>query len=70
MSLRRMLLISLVIILAFLLIGPFLIPILPLTDTLPAEQLADPDSRFIEVDGLQVHYKTAGVGARPLESLP
>jgi len=62
MSLRRMLLISLVIILAFLLIGPFLIPILPLTDTLPAEQLADPDSRFIEVDGLQVHYKTAGTG--------
>jgi len=62
MSLRRMLLISLVIILAFLLIGPFLIPILPLTDTLPAEQLADPDSQFIEVNGLRVHYKTAGTG--------
>jgi pimeloyl-ACP methyl ester carboxylesterase len=57
-----MLLISLVIILAFLLIGPFLIPTLPLTNTLPAEQLADPDSRFIEVDSLQVHYKTAGTG--------
>ena len=62
MSLRRMLLISLVIILAFLLIGPFLIPILPLTDTLPAEQLADPDSQFIEVNGLRVHYKTARTG--------
>jgi len=62
MSLRRLLLISLVIILAFLLIGPFLIPILPLTDTLPAEQLADPDSQFIEVNGLRVHYKTAGTG--------
>jgi len=62
MSLRRLLLISLVIILAFLLIGLFLIPILPLTDTLPAEQLADPDSQFIEVDGLRVHYKTAGTG--------
>jgi pimeloyl-ACP methyl ester carboxylesterase len=62
MSLRRILLISIVIILAVLLVGPFLIPVPPLTDTLPAEQLADSDSRFIEIEGLRVHYKTAGVG--------
>jgi pimeloyl-ACP methyl ester carboxylesterase len=43
-----------------LLVGPFLIPVPPLKDTVPPEQLADPDSRFIAVDGLKVHYKMAG----------
>jgi len=31
-------------------------------DTLPVEQLADPDSQFVDVDGLSVHYKVAGQG--------
>ena len=44
------------------LIGPFLIPVPPLKDTVPPRQLADPDSRFVEVNGLQVHYKQAGQG--------
>lgn len=26
---------------------------------LPPEQLADPDSRFLDVDGVRVHYKEA-----------
>ena len=30
--------------------------------TLPIEQLADPDSLFVDVRGLQVHYKVAGQG--------
>ena len=50
------------VILTFILIGPFLIPVPPLEDTVPAEQLADPDSKFIEVNGLNVHYKTFGQG--------
>ncbi len=36
---------------------PFLIPIPSLTDTLPSKQLADPDSIFIDVNGLEVHIK-------------
>jgi hypothetical protein len=32
----------------------------PSVDTLPPEQLADPDSRFISIDGIQVHYKQTG----------
>lgn len=28
----------------------------------PAAALADPDSRFVDVDGVQVHYKQAGTG--------
>lgn len=43
-------------------IGPFLVPITPLADTVSPEQLADPDSRFITVDGIRVHYKQYGQG--------
>lgn len=50
------------IILALVLIGPFLIPVPPLENTVPAETLADADSQFIEVNGLNVHYKKFGGG--------
>jgi pimeloyl-ACP methyl ester carboxylesterase len=49
-------------ILALLLIGPFLVPIPPLDHTVPPEQLADPESRFLEISDLQVHYKMTGEG--------
>lgn len=45
-----------------LLIGPFLVPVPPLKDTVPPEELADPDSRFIELHGIRVHYKEQGAG--------
>jgi len=38
------------------------VPVPPLTDTVPAGQLADPDSKFIKVNGLNVHYKEIGQG--------
>jgi pimeloyl-ACP methyl ester carboxylesterase len=41
---------------------PFLIPVPRLTDTLPVEDVADPDSHFIEIEDLQVHYKISGEG--------
>lgn len=46
------------------LVGPFLVPVPPLRDTAPTEQLADPDSRFAVVgaDGVTLHYKIAGSG--------
>ena len=40
-----------------LLIAPLLYPVAPLTGTVPERALADPDSRFVEVNGLTVHYK-------------
>lgn len=43
-------------------LGPFLVPVPPLEDTVPPRELADPDSQFITVNGIQVHYKTAGSG--------
>ena len=60
--LGRILLIILAVLLVVLLVGPFLVPVPPLEDTVPLEQLADPDSHFVEVNGIQVHYKTAGEG--------
>ena len=44
-------------ILAVLLVGPFLVPVPPLEGTVPPEQLADEDSRFMSVNGIRVHYK-------------
>jgi pimeloyl-ACP methyl ester carboxylesterase len=48
--------------LIILLVGPFLVPIPPQEGALSPQDLVDPDSRFIEVNGLQVHYKQAGQG--------
>ncbi len=45
-------------------VGPFLVPVPPLEGTLPASALADADSRFMAVDGVQLHYRTDGT-ARP-----
>ncbi|MCA2001364.1 MAG: alpha/beta hydrolase [Chloroflexi bacterium] len=50
------------VLLLFLLVGPYLIPIPPLEGTKPIEELADPDSRFIEINGITVHYKMYGKG--------
>jgi pimeloyl-ACP methyl ester carboxylesterase len=38
------------------------IPNSPLKDTLPPRELADPDSQFIEINGLDIHVKTMGQG--------
>jgi len=45
-----------------LLIVPLLFPVAPLTGTVPERELAGPDSRFVEVNGLTVHYKETGQG--------
>ncbi|HQA81171.1 MAG TPA: alpha/beta hydrolase [Methanoregulaceae archaeon] len=44
------------------LIGPLVYPVPPLTGTLPERDLADPDSRFGEINNLTVHYKESGQG--------
>lgn len=48
--------------LAVILIGPFLIPIPPLEGTLPPQQLADPDSQYMRIGDVDLHYKKAGTG--------
>jgi pimeloyl-ACP methyl ester carboxylesterase len=43
-------------------VGPLVVPVRPLDGLVPPQQLADPDSKFMEVDGLKFHYKEAGEG--------
>ena len=45
-----------------LLIAPLLYQVPPLAGTMPERELADPDSRFVEVNGVTVHYKETGEG--------
>ncbi|MGB9177072.1 MAG: alpha/beta hydrolase [Methanoregula sp.] len=45
-----------------LIIAPLLYPVPPLTGTVTERELADPDSRFVEVNGVTVHYKEMGQG--------
>ena len=65
---RRHLLLLLGGLLFLLLVGPFLVPVPPLTDTRPAHELAGPDSHFITIpwdglaDGLELHYRQVGGG--------
>ncbi len=46
-----------------LLIGPFLVPVPELEDTVPVRELADADSHFVDIEGISVHYKLAGDAA-------
>jgi len=60
--LLRAMLILLGVLLLLVLVVPLLIPIPSLEGTVPVEQLADPDSRFADLNGVKVHYKVAGEG--------
>ena len=50
------------ILLIILFVGPFLIPVPVLKEVVSPDRLADPDSKFIQVNGLKVHYKIYGQG--------
>lgn len=56
----RVLAILVVLAVFLVLVGPFFVPVPALRNTLSPQQLADPDSRFIDVNGLNVHYKSMG----------
>lgn len=60
--LKRFLVVVSSIILLVVLVGPFLVPIPALKGTLSERDLADPDSKFVDVNGLSVHYKEMGTG--------
>jgi pimeloyl-ACP methyl ester carboxylesterase len=59
---KRNLAIAVGIILLIVVVGPLIVPIPPINETLPPKALAGPDSLFIEIDGVEVHYQTAGDG--------
>ena len=51
-----------ILVLLVVLVGPLILPIPPLPEPIATADLADPDSRFIDVNSIQVHYKIAGSG--------
>ncbi len=61
---QKNLLTALAILLLLLAVGPFLIPVPPLQGLKPPRALADPDSQFITVEGVEIHYKEQGTGPR------
>jgi pimeloyl-ACP methyl ester carboxylesterase len=52
--------VAIVVLLLLILVVPFLIPIPPLEDVVPVQELGDPDSNFVEIDGVDFHYKVEG----------
>jgi pimeloyl-ACP methyl ester carboxylesterase len=58
----RILLITLGVLILAALIVPFFIPVPPLTGSRSIEELADPDSQFVDVNGQKIHYKIVGSG--------
>lgn len=58
----RFIAITLAVLLIILLIAPLLVPVAQLEGTLPETALADSDSRFIQINGINVHYKQMGSG--------
>jgi pimeloyl-ACP methyl ester carboxylesterase len=59
---RVALLILLVLLVCCLLLGPLVAPAAEVQGTVSVEELAEPDSLFIDLDGLLVHYKILGQG--------
>ncbi len=49
-------------VIALAMLVPLLVPIPSLEGTVPSAQLADADSRFIELAGVDIHYKMTGAG--------
>ena len=43
-------------------VGPFLVPVPELGNQSSEKELADPDSKFIEINNIMVHYKETGEG--------
>lgn len=63
---KKFFLYSTVFFLLICLVGPFLIPVADRPDAVTERELADPDSRFVNVLGYDLHYKEMGEGGRVL----
>lgn len=61
-TVRKLLIAILLFLILAALVGPFLVPVPPLTDTVSYKELADAGSKFIDINGLSVHYKEMGRG--------
>ena len=58
----KIFLITIAVVVILIGVGPFLIPVPPLENSATPQELAGPDSRFIELEGLSIHYLVKGEG--------
>ncbi|MFM8874539.1 MAG: alpha/beta fold hydrolase [Anaerolineae bacterium] len=61
---KKFLLLSLIFACVTTALGPFVIPVPTLDGLVSEQEFVDPDSQFIEINGVNIHYKEAGVGER------
>ena len=59
---KKILLTVLAVLLLLVLFGPFLVPVPDLPGLKTEKELAEPDSRFVTINGVDVHYKEMGQG--------
>ncbi|MBN1310801.1 MAG: alpha/beta hydrolase [Anaerolineae bacterium] len=52
----------LALVMTIVLVGPLLVPYRPVTGAAAPQELAEPDSQFITVSGVSIHYKSYGRG--------
>lgn len=58
----RLVFLAVVVLACCLVAGILVAPVVRVGRPVPVEELADPDSLFVDVDGLEVHHKVAGQG--------
>ncbi|MBL8101077.1 MAG: alpha/beta hydrolase [Anaerolineales bacterium] len=59
---RKLVLVSFIFACVTVGLGPFLVPVTELNGLVSAEEFIEPDSKFVEVNNVNVHYKEAGAG--------
>lgn len=62
MKLVKAFVIILIALILVVVVGPLVVPVPPLPDGMDEESLAWPDSQFIELNGLKIHYQRYGEG--------
>lgn len=62
--LKKILFLSFIFACATTALGPFAVPVPALEGLVGEQDLIEPDSKFIEIEGVKIHYKEAGSGAR------
>ena len=61
---KKFLLLSLIFAFVTTALGPFVVPVPTLDGLVSEQEFVDPDSQFIEINGVNIHYKEAGAGER------
>ncbi len=61
---KKFIFLSLVFACTTMALGPFVVPVPNLEGLVDAREFIEPDSKFIEINGVNIHYKEAGSGER------